>query len=436
MKKRIFLITMVLILTILVSSCSVDDSFKKAEENVVEKSNKDIIFENDNTNKRRNELIIEDIEYVRTELPKNHIDPFSIISEKEFNEKLSNLCDNVDKLDRSEIYIELGKIISSIGDAHTRMSYWDGKKYPLQFYMFNDEIYITNADRSLEDIMYSKIISIDNVSYEDIISELTQQIPYENESWLKYRLPSCIYPFYLYGLGIAKNGDKSIFEVEKDGEIKKIEVSILSREDEVDFCSDKTNNKITGKYEKNYDYKYLENEKAVYFEYNVCNDMTEGTFENFSLGMFQDIKFKEVEKIIIDLRANTGGNSEILNPFTEELKKYRKVKDKVKVYVLVGRQTFSSGVFAIFSIKEVAEDAIFIGEASGGAIEFYANIKELILPNSQFPMWCSIQYYNFSDVYDYKQNGINAFLPDIILSPSIDDYINNRDVVLERALND
>ena len=430
--KVILLITLISILTIFITACKVED--KKVANNTENISNREYILTKDNNDEKRNILLREDIEYLRSELPKKHKNPFSIITKEEFDKKLTNLYNDIDKLSNSQVFIELGKIITSIGDGHTMINYWDGKSYPLEFYMFNDEIYIINADKSLQDMTYSKIVSIDNISYKEIINELTQQISHENESWLKQALPKRILPAYLYGLGIAKNDKYSTFIVEKNGELKEFEVPISPYGQEP-LSNERTNDKLVGKYDRYYDYVYIEDKNTLYFEYNVCAEK-EQKFKDFNSKMFKDIESKNIEKIVIDLRANSGGNSEILNPFTEKLKTYIKEKENVKVYVLVGRVTFSSGMFAIFRIKEAVPGAICIGEPSGGAIDCYGDVKVFNLPNSELPIQYSIKYFEFSKTFRYKITEMNAFIPDILLSPSIDDYINERDVILEYVLND
>lgn len=432
--KIIFTIMIIFILTILITACSIYNDNKKTAKNTTVISNREYILSNNNTDEKRNSLLREDIEYLRNELPKKHKNPFSIITKEEFDKKLSNLSNNIDKLNNSQVFIELGKIISSIGDGHTSINYRDKRSYPFDFYMFNDEIFIINADKSLQDMMYSKIVSIDGVSYKDIISELTEQISYENESWLKQALPERIMPAFLCGLGISEDKKVSTFEVEKDGEIKDFEVPILLYGPAY-FGNDRANDKTIGKFNKYYGFKYIEDKNTFYFEYNVCGEKGQ-RFEDFNSNMFKVIESKSIRKIVIDLRANSGGNSEILNPFTNQLKSYIKNNKDVKVYVLVGRQTFSSGIFAIFRIKEAVPNAICIGEPSGGAVDCYGDIKSFNLPNSELPIQYSTKYFELSKVFNYKISEMNAFVPDILLSPSIDDYISGRDIVLEYVLND
>lgn len=430
--RKFFIYVIIFILTTLITACSINN--KKTSKNTENILNRDRILLNDNTNEERNNLLREDIEYLHNELPKKHKNLFSIITKEEFDKKISNLYNDVDKLSNNQVFIELGKIIASIRDGHTRIDYSDGRSYPLEFYMFNDEIYIINTDKTLQDMMYSKIVSIDNISYKEILTELTQQISYENESWLKGELPNRIMPTFLYGIGIAKNEKFSTFKVEKNGEIKDFEVYILPN-GKAYFDTNRANDKIIGKHNNYYDYKYLEDKNTLYFEYNVCGEKGQ-IFKDFNFKMFKDIESKNIKKIVVDLRANSGGNSEILNPFTDKLKTYVKENKDVKVYVLVGRETFSSGMFAIFRIKEAVPEAISVGEPSGGAIDRYGDVRDFKLPNSQLPIKYSTKYFEFSKVFNYKINKMNAFVPEILLSPSINDYINGRDIVLEYVLND
>jgi hypothetical protein len=148
------------------------------------------------------------------------------------------------------------------------------------------------------------------------------------------------------------------------------------------------------------------------------------------------IEEEEVDKIIIDLRSNSGGNSEILNPFTKRLKNYIKENPDVKIYTLVGRNTFSSGMFAIYRIKEAAPEAISVGEPTGGALDCYGEVKSMELPNSQLPISYSTKFFEFSKSFSYKNDGVGTFLPDIAIQPTIEDYVNDTDAVLSYVLAD
>ena len=139
--------------------------------------------------------------------------------------------------------------------------------------------------------------------------------------------------------------------------MKDYTVSALTFGESADFTDKRTENILIGEYDKYYSYEYFKKNSTCYFEYNMCAEMEDQSFKDFNKKMFDAIESHNTEKIIIDLRCNTGGNSEILNPFTKCLKSYIKKNEEVKVYILIGRNTFSSGMFAIYRIKEAAPEA-------------------------------------------------------------------------------
>ena len=117
-------------------------------------SNREIILYNDNTNEQRNLLLAEDIRFFKEKLPKLHKNPFSYISKKKFNERTDQLIENIDSMSNNQVLTELNKIIASIGDAHTTINIWDGYSYPLQFWLFDGNVYVINADTSLKEMMF------------------------------------------------------------------------------------------------------------------------------------------------------------------------------------------------------------------------------------------------------------------------------------------
>ncbi|MDU6266294.1 MAG: hypothetical protein E6600_17500 [Anaerocolumna aminovalerica] len=432
MRTKIVTILVIVVLLFSVTACSGNG------ENTMSKStNREVVLKNDNTNEERNLLLTKDILFFKQELPKRHKNLFSIITKEEFNYLTDQLIDKIDQINNEQVFVELNKIVASIGDAHTAINIWDGYSYPLQFWVFDGKIYVVNADTSLEEMIFSQVLKIDGVDINIVIEQLTTLISHENESWVLAMLPNYLQsPIYMYGLGILQNENEAVFTVEKDGEVKDFTVSALEYGESLDFVNKNTEDVLIGKYNKYYDYEYLSDYKALYFEYNVCADGDNQRFADFNKKMFNSIEENAVEKVIIDLRNNSGGNSEILNPFTKRLKSYIAENTNVKVYILVGRNTFSSGMFAIYRIKESAPEAVSIGEPTGGALDCYGEVKTINLPNSQIPISYSTKYFEFSKNFSYKNDGVGTFLPDISIQPTIVDYKSGTDVVLEYVFGD
>ena len=417
-----------------------DDANNKEDANNEDKSGekaskRDILLRNDNTNTERNQLLTEDIKYFKEELPICHKNLFSKISKEEFNDRTDQLIEKIDQLNNNQVFVELNKIIASVGDAHTTVNYWDGYTYPLQFWILDGDAYVVNADTKLKGMMYSKVLKINGADIHTVLEQLTSLISYENESWVFAMLPNYLQsPVYMYGLGIIQDEQQAVFTVQKGKKVKEYTVTALDYGETANLVNHKADDVLINKFEKYYNYKYMTEQKTLYFQYNVCADMEDLSFNEFNQGMFKAVEGKKLNKIIVDLRNNSGGNSEVLNPFTDQLKEYVKKHPEVKVYLLVGRNTMSSGMFAIYRVKEAAPKAVSIGEPTGGALDCYGDIKTFNLPNSQIPINYSTKYFEFSKSFSYKNSGADTFLPDVLFQPSIEDYIKGTDVVLEHVL--
>lgn len=103
-------------------------------------------------------------------------------------------------------------------------------------------------------------------------------------------------------------------------------------------------------------------------------------------------------------------------------------KLKGKVYVIIGKETFSSGVLAAVDFMNWI-NAIFYGEPTGGNVNGYGNIKSLVLPNSKLQISYSIKYFNLSD--RFKKN----FIPNVEINQTFNDYRHGIDDVYEAIKN-
>lgn len=428
MKIRIrFSLLFLLIFIILLSACSNDTR--------ISEDNRSTILKSDYTNKIRNELLIEDIEYFRNQLTAKHKNLFHNITKEEFNDKVNNLIGRVDKLHNKQVFVEMNKITASLGDAHTGMNYFDGFTYPLKFYCFNDEIYVIDADESLESILYAKITKINGLDINIVAEGLKTLISHENEYWVKSYLPNYLSkPVFMYSLGIIPDEDKTTFEFKTIcGDIIEKEINILSFNEQSDYInlnkSERNVYLFDREKEDNYWFEYLKEDKCVYFKYNVCEVMKGNLFLNFNYKMFSTINDDDIDKFVIDLRHNSGGNSSVINPFLKSIAELSSTNPEMQIYVIIGRSTFSSGVMAALDIKNKVPIMI-IGECTGGSPNSYGDVGVFQLPNCKIPIQYSKRYFQLTN------DQAVTIVPDITVEPSINDFIENKDVVMDYILKD
>lgn len=388
----------------------------------------------DNT---RNDRWIEDIEQLSSELPKRHKNLFFSREEKNFYEDIENLKRDIDLYDDYEVMVAIAKIAASIGDAHTYVTLPVRFLCPIELYWFSDGIYVVSTIEEYKEMLHKRITGINGKDISKVIEALTKMISHENKQFLKSQLPKYIPAIeLLYGLEVTDDMDILDFTFETfQGNDKTITVKALpiseAREKLNKINEEKDKTKPPFYRRKNscyYWYKYIIEYDAVYFNYGLCKDNTDKDVRTFTEELIKFINSRTPEKLVIDLRNNSGGNSSLLDPFISYLSKNERLNKKEKIFVIIGRNTFSSALLNAISLKEKTE-AIFIGEGTGGKPNCYGEVGRFTLINSRLVVAYSTEYFQATE-----DDVVLTFEPDVNIDLTIKNYIENEDPCLEYVL--
>jgi len=95
-----------------------------------------------------------------------------------------------------------------------------------------------------------------------------------------------------------------------------------------------------------------------------------------------------------------------------------------KLFVAIDRGTFSSAILNAISMSKRTK-SIFVGEPTGGSPVHYGEVRKLTLPNSRIQVSCStVLWKTTSDTSE-------AFMPDILIERTFEDYYLMMDRVIE-----
>jgi len=435
--KMKFQIIAILCIAIIFSSCGV--------------AKKDNALTLSNVSNLTNEQWIEDINYLEKNLAKKHTNVYHTITKEEYEKEFSDLKKEVPELKEYEIKLKLAQIVASVGDAHTALRvnlearFKDGTNlYPFQLHWFGDDLKIIAIDRNYEKFLGNTLISVNNTPTKEVMAKINTLISHENEQWSKNLNEELIrIPEVLRFLNITKENKVQFSFSDDKGNIIKLNLSpqtgklenMVSVEDSLTKTVSMYNNDMND-YDNAFWYKYIPDDKIMYFQYNQCIDRNIAKhygienyekypdFNKFTDELIKELNDKEIDKFIIDLRYNRGGDSGLMNGFARKLSNITKLNGKI--FVLIDKNTFSSGVIACVSLKKIT-NAIFIGEPTGGNVNCYGDIKKLILPNSKIPISYSTEYFELAP--EYEEN----FTPDIPIEQSYIDYTKGIDDVYEAA---
>ncbi len=372
------------------------------------------------------ESLEKDLDAYRDSIRMLHVNPFTKISWKEFSKEIDLLKNESSSLNEDELMVGLLRTNAKIGDEHTTIDYRDKTVFPIHVYWFEEGIFIIAADTEYRDIIAAKIIDLNNFSIESVTKKISELIP-GNASQVKKSIPDYLAsPRILHGLNISNQKDHCTFTlVKQNGDT--IKRMVKSTEPQyINLDTPRLGEKfLRNQSRENYWYRFDSLTTSLYFQYSRCIPDKRKPFIVFEKELFDVLETSGAKRLIIDLRYNGGGSSQLLNSFIEKLWSTG-VRRHRELFVLIGRRTFSSAVLNAYDLK-VKDDAILVGEETGGSINHFGQVNFFELPNSKIKV-------GYSTKYILKDKTLLGSLkPDHSFPMKFPDFINGLDPSLDFA---
>jgi tetratricopeptide (TPR) repeat protein len=383
-----------------------------------------------------------DLWLLSRELQRIHYDPYKYVSRAEFEAQVKRLNDEIPRLRDNQIAVGFMKLMRMMGDGHTQIRPAGGGHNPMmtgvpvEFYLFKEGLYIIAAAPQHADIVGAQVLSIGDQPVEKVLEALDSVVSQDNKMWVKFVGVNMMKrPDLLNGLGLIADPGKMQISV-RDSEGKARTVTLMEDKNAQPAASVSARQKSKTPeplYLKNrqapYWFEYLAESKTVFFQYNaVQNDVNE-PLPQFCQRLFQFINDNPVERLVIDMRWNSGGNNFLNRPIVQGLMRNDKINQRGKLFVIVGRQTFSAAMNGATEIERYT-NAIFAGEPTGSSPNFVGESIRVQLPYSKMQGSISDLYWQSSVAMDYR----TWIAPLLYAPPSFVLYKENRDPALEAIL--
>ena len=167
----------------------------------------------------------------------------------------------------------------------------------------------------------------------------------------------------------------------------------------------------------------------VYLQWNaVVNDKAE-SLRQFTDRLFKYINDNDIDKLVIDLRWNNGGNTMLVPHFINSIIRNDKINQRGNLFVITGRRTFSAAQ-NLATYLEQRTNSIFVGEPTGSNPNFVGEEDFITLPYSQLAMNVSDLFWQSSWPGDHRK----WIAPSVYTPPTFKAYNENRDESLEAIL--
>ena len=358
-----------------------------------------------------------------------HVNPWHSISKEELIKKKDELLTTMNVTDiYSFTYFMkyLIKLLCGTKDTHTIFDM--SSNLPINFKIFENEVLI-NYPIGLKGYT---LLSINGIDINIILNELDKVVSYGTEGKRLFELEKALFnELLLFSIPEFSNTDKLTFKMK-------------SPNNEIVTRTFKKNEKYQDSFNMN-EYLYgnnngtfeIVNDTLIYNHRSVQQEY-ESTIKD-SIEKLSKLDLTTIDKIIIDLRGNLGGNSALNKPLMNFLSNH---KDK-QIITLTDRRIFSGGRYALVDLINLG--AITIGEGIGTPLNCYGNSNRFTI-NKYYTFVVSEMYFdptrhieiktkeNFKEL-DKSLLEDTIFKPDYFVTQTKEDFINNRDTTLEFALS-
>ncbi len=381
----------------------------------------------------------EDLTYFAGQFSGEQKDFGKLFPKDQFDAELTTLRESVSHSSDAEIILGLMRLVASGHVSHdsVRLGSMAFHRLPLSLYWFSDGLGVGAAAEEYKQALGARIIRIGSMTPEQLELAAAPYIAFENDTWLHQQ--SAIYLMIEEVLQHFKltdpDGNVEITLAKADG--KPFSLVVAPREWSAKGASVSATDEFhtpVALYRKQpgsfYWYEYLPDSQTLYIQYNRCQNDPKLSFKDFSKGLFEFADTHPIQRTIVDLRFNSGGDSRVIGPLESGLKSRSLLVARGHLYSLIGRNTFSSGLLAAMDFRDDFH-AILIGEPTGGKPNSYGEVKTIKLPNSGIEIMCTMKFFRLMTNSDPP-----ALMPDItVAARSLEDYLAGRDPVLDAALH-
>jgi hypothetical protein len=388
---------------------------------------------------------IKDIEYLKTELAIQHKNLFFSESREFYSHQLDSISKLIDVKNDSELAIALQIAVAKMGDDHTFVDFYnkvlENGRLPLYTYWFSDGFLVTATTTEYQQILGYKLTAINGHLIDSVVTQSSVLLTQTNDAIIKHRIPGIINLMGVLNYFKITDLDSVLCSFERSSDnkidlwIKPIDVR-NKNQNYVHFKSDDL--PLGWMDQKTFFWsKLIDDGKTLYVQYNQCrskeSELKYGnkkfakklpSFNKFRKELIKQIKQPEIERLVFDMRFNPGGSSFQGTELVNELAQIEKINQKGKLFVLVGRRTFSSAIINTMDFKEKT-NAIIAGEQTSGKANHFGEVRYFILPNSGIRVYYSTKFFKRNELDE------NTIYPDYVIEMSSDDYLKGIDPVIE-----
>lgn len=401
----------------------------------------------------------QDIDVLVGTIERHHPLPWARMSGEEFRGRAEEIKAHLKDWNRERITLEMMNLVAMLRDGHTALLLSNQDNFnlwfPIRIEKFHDGLFITAADVRNAGLLGARVLKMGRLDAEHAYSRVGSIIAADSD----HGIPRLVTDYLsnaviLETLGIIDSKGRLPLDVRfSDGSKKKVSVESARWRTRFNLFFNKTQVPTHNESKTIFDgrmdalplylsrfipsrtpywFEYLPNDRMIYVQYNSVTDWRGDPFRDFTERLFKayDEHVTEVDKFIIDVRFNSGGNGYLLPPFVREFVLRRDSLTRGKLYIITGVHTFSAASNFIGQMLK-STDAITAGDIAAGPLNWCSDVITFALPNSNLMVNISTMFWQEGHATDMR----GYYPPDYYIPATFEDYVSCSDPVLEAIRN-
>ncbi len=395
-----------------------------------------------------------DLHYFKELVHSKYSNLFYNITAKQFDSAVNAVDKKIGKLNDTQMNVEFVKLVAlfKVGHTNVRQRFGDNDskawvhQIPVRFYLFSDGLYIKNVDARYKEAVGGRILKIGNTAVDQVLEKIRPAVAFENEQGFKNMIQYYLnLPEFLQAVGIIEETSNVSLTYRKDGKDNTISIPAenmppprghgmgAADANWIDACPVANTKdaplwmKEPGKLRY---FEYLPDTKTVYVKHAGVQDGPDETIADFFARVFRFVDSNDVDKFVLDIRLNGGGNNYLNKSVITGIIQSRKINKKGHLFIVTGKATFSAAQNLTNELEKYSE-ALFVGEPTSENVNFFGDTRTETLPNSQLKIGLSWMWWQNQDPRDKRQ----WTAPQLAADMSFDEYQKGIDPAMITILN-
>lgn len=398
----------------------------------------------------------EDLKYLAVIVPKAHRNAFHSISQDSFTAAVAEIDQQIPSMSDHDVMVAMARLVAMLGDGHSRVSLpglidpmsdrpsitpakdatLTFHQLPVKLRAFSNGLFVVAATSEYKELLGAQVLQIGAYPAQKALQAVYPIVNRDNQMGLSLLAPHFVaVPEVLRAQQVVQNASQIPIAFQtRDGKKVSTVFTPLAPAAHAGW-----NDALEGlgipqplrlrDLEKNYWFEYLPDSKTVFVRINVIEDSRPESIAQFARRLHSFVESNSVDRAVLDLRDCHGGDNQMFRSLLVDLIREAKIDQPGKLFVIIGRNTFSAAVNAASDLERLC-DCIFVGEPTVGSPSSYGDAHLNTLPNSGLVIRLSTVYWR-----DWTGDESRPWIaPDISVAESSEDYFAGKDPSLQAIL--